>query len=148
LQTLQKGRPPREFTNPLAWAEAERPDVALIIVSNLSNPAKEYLDSYRRNNRPSFKIRCWEKPQLTRMLSRKVSLQRKYNLTDNPKRKSYSDRQEEFFMKVWYGRKAPQSGSRATLTMARRNLWSIIHAISYRASQVGVATGVPKRAYR
>jgi len=60
---FKSGVPPRELQNLLVWAEAERPDVALVIASNfLSNPAKEYLDTYRSNNRPSFKIRYWEKP--------------------------------------------------------------------------------------
>ncbi len=106
----------QRITKSAAWAEVERPDVALIIVSNfLSNPAKEYLDSYRRNNHPSFKIRSWEKPQLTRMLSRRVSLQRKYNLTDTPIRnvKAILTADEEFFTKVWDGRKAPAEYYRA-----------------------------------
>jgi hypothetical protein len=43
------------------------------------------------------------------MLRRKVSLQRKYNLTDTPIRnvKAILTAEGEFFMKVWYGRKAP-----------------------------------------
>lgn len=113
---FEKGVPPKELQNLLAWAEAERPDVALFIVSNfLSNPAKEYLDSYRRNNRPSFKIRYWEKPQLARMLRRKLSLQRKYDLTDVPIRKvkDILAAEDEFFTKVWYGRKAPAEHYRA-----------------------------------
>ena len=37
----EKGVPARDLQNMLAWAQAERPDVALFIVSNfLSNPAK------------------------------------------------------------------------------------------------------------
>jgi hypothetical protein len=106
----KKGVPPKELQNLLAWAEAERPDVALIIASNfLSNPAKEYLDSYKKNNRPPFKIRYWEMPQLSRMLARKISLQRKYGLTDVPMRalKQILAAEDDFYMKVWYGRKAP-----------------------------------------
>ncbi|WP_263368775.1 restriction endonuclease [Edaphobacter bradus] len=69
----RKGVPPKELQNLLAWAEAERPDVALFVVSNyLSNPAKDYLETFKRNNRPAFKIRVWEKPQLTRMLAKKL----------------------------------------------------------------------------
>jgi hypothetical protein len=105
----KKGVPPTELQNLLAWAEAERPDVALFVVSNfLSNPAKTYLETYKRNNRPPFRIRVWERPQLTRMLKHKVSLQRKYNLTDTPIRnvKAILKAEEEFFDKVWYGRKA------------------------------------------
>lgn len=105
---FKKGVPPKELQNLLAWAEAERPDVALFIVSNfLSNPAKEYLDAYRKNNRPSFKIRYWEKPQLARMLHRKVSLQRKYDLIDTPIRsvKEILSAEDAFYTKIWYGRK-------------------------------------------
>jgi hypothetical protein len=50
---FKKGVPPKELRNLLAWAEADRPDVAVFAVSNfLSNPAKEYLEAYRRNNHP------------------------------------------------------------------------------------------------
>jgi hypothetical protein len=107
---FKRGVPPRELGNLLAWAEAERPDVALFIASNfLSNPAKEYIDAYRRSNRPSFKIRCWEKPHLARMLRRKVALQRKFELTDAPIRsvKQILAAENEFFTRVWYGRKMP-----------------------------------------
>jgi hypothetical protein len=106
----RKGVPPKELQNLLSWAEAERPDVVVFAVSNfLSNPAKDYIEAYKRNNKPPFRIRVWEKPQLTRMLSKKVSLQRKYNLTATPLRnvKSILKAEEEFYYKVWYGRKAP-----------------------------------------
>lgn len=105
---FKKGVPPRELQNLLTWAEAERPDVAVIVVSNfLSNPAKEYIEAYRKNNRPPFKIRFWEKPQLVRMLKGKVRLQRKYDLTNIPIRnvKEVLRAEEEFSAKVWYGRK-------------------------------------------
>jgi Restriction endonuclease len=112
----KRGVPPRELQNLLAWAEAERPDVALFVISNfLSNPAKEYLDAYRKNNRPPFKIRNWERPQLIRMLRRKVSLQRRYDLASIPTRslKEILGAEDEFATKVWYGRKAPAAHYRA-----------------------------------
>ncbi len=112
----KKGVPPKDLQNLLSWAEAERPDVALVVASNfLSNPAKDYLDSYKKNNRPPFKIRYWERPQLLRMLARKVSLQRKYGLTDAPLRtlKQILAAEDEFYTKVWYGRKAPAEEYRA-----------------------------------
>lgn len=113
---FKKGVPPKELRNLLAWAEAERPDVALFISSNfLSNPAKEYLTTYRNNNRPPFKIRYWERPRLARMLRRKLTLQRKYDLTDIPIRstKEILSAENEFETKVWYGRKAPAAHYRA-----------------------------------
>ncbi len=112
----QKGVPPKELQNLLAWSEAERPDVALFMVSNfLSNPAKEYLEAYRRNHRPPFKVRYWEKPQLARMLRRKIALQRKYDLADVPMRsvKEILEAENEFFTRVWYGRKGTAEQYRA-----------------------------------
>jgi hypothetical protein len=42
--------PPKELQNLLSWANAERPDGVIIIVSNfLSNSAKDYLENYRKN---------------------------------------------------------------------------------------------------
>jgi hypothetical protein len=113
---FKKGVPPKELQNLLAWAEAERPDVVVFAVSNfLSNPAKDYLESYRRNNRPPFKIRCWEKPQLVRMLRRELTLQRKYDLTDIPIRsvKQILAAEDEFYTRVWYGRSMPVEQFRA-----------------------------------
>jgi hypothetical protein len=79
----------------------------LFAVSNfLSNSAKDYLESYRRNNKPPFKLRYWEKPQLVRMLRKKMVLQQKYNLTDIPIRtvKQIVAAEDEMFTRVWYGR--------------------------------------------
>jgi hypothetical protein len=107
---FKKGVPPKELANLLTWAEAERPDVAVFAVSNfLSNPAKDYIESYRKNNRPPFKIKHWEKPQLVRMMSRKMVLQRKYNLTDAPIRsvRQILKAEEELGTRLWYGRKMP-----------------------------------------
>lgn len=107
----KRGVPPTELRNLLAWAEADRPEVAVFAVSNfLSNPAKEYLESYKRNNHPPFKIRIWEKPQLVRMMSRKIALQRKYDLTDMPIRstKQILAAAEELGDRLWYGRSDPE----------------------------------------
>lgn len=104
---FKKGVPPVELQNLLAWAEAERPHVALFIVSNfLSNAAKDYLDDYRKNRKPPFKIKIWEKPTIEKLASRKLSLLRKYELTDVPIRtiEAILKAEEEFFDKVWYDR--------------------------------------------
>ncbi len=103
----KKGVPPKELANLLAWAEAERPDVAVFAVSNfLSNSAKDYVETYRRNNKPPFKIKYWEKPQLERMLARKMVLKRKYNLTDAPLRsvRQIIKVEDELYERLWYGR--------------------------------------------
>jgi hypothetical protein len=102
----KRGVPPVELQNLLNWCEAERPDVALFVVSNfLSNASKDYLDNYRRNNRPPFKIKYWEKPRLERMV--KARLVRKYDLADVPIRstKEILGTEEEFFDRIWYDRK-------------------------------------------
>jgi len=103
----KRGVPPTELQNLLAWSDAQRPDVALFMVSNfLSNPAKEYLETYQKSRRPPFKVRYWEKPQLARMVRRKITLQRKYELTDAPIRsvKQILAAENEMFTRVWYGR--------------------------------------------
>ena len=104
---FKKGIPPTELQNLLTWAEAERPQAALIIASNfLSNPAKDYIEDYRRNRKPPFKIKIWERPTIQKLVSRKFSLLRKYGLTHEPIRgvQTILITEEEFFDKVWYDR--------------------------------------------
>ena len=61
----RKAVPPTELQNALAWAEAESPNVLLFIGSGyFSNPAKDYLEKYKQNRKPRFRIKMWEKPQL------------------------------------------------------------------------------------
>ena len=103
----EKGVPPTQLQNLLAWAEAERPDVILFLVSGfLSNPAKDYLEAYKRNNKPSFKIKHWERPQIERMTKRKMTLLRKHDLTEAPLRsvRTILKAEEEFFERIWYDR--------------------------------------------
>lgn len=104
---FKRGVPPTELQNLLTWAEAERPNVALFIISNfLSNPSKDYLENYRINRKPPFKIKVWEKPTIEKLVSRKLSLLRKYDLTSVPIRavKAILKAEEEFLEKVWYDR--------------------------------------------
>jgi Restriction endonuclease len=61
----ERGIPPEALQGLLAWAQAERPNVALIIASGfLSNAAKDYLRDFEQNNRPPFRIKYWERPTL------------------------------------------------------------------------------------
>jgi Restriction endonuclease len=77
----KRGVPPEELQGLLSWAAAERPDVVLIIASNfLSNPAKSNLEIFERNNKPSFKIKVWERPKLEQFTLRKPLVMRKYGL--------------------------------------------------------------------
>src|SRR5260370_31552953 len=53
----KEGVSPDKIAGALAWAQAERPDRLLIIASNfLSNPTKDHIETYQRENKPSFKI--------------------------------------------------------------------------------------------
>jgi hypothetical protein len=91
----------------LAWAQAESPDVALVIASGyLSNPAKDGLETYARNRRPPFRIRHWEKPTLARMLGEHPELLDIHEIFIEGMRTSAQiiEAQQEFFDKVWYVR--------------------------------------------
>jgi len=77
----QRGVPSNAVQSILSAAEAEVPEVALIIVSNfLSNPTKNQLDSYKRNRSPRFRIKIWEKPDLKKLTIGKFQLLRKYKI--------------------------------------------------------------------
>ncbi|RJQ51601.1 MAG: restriction endonuclease [Actinobacteria bacterium] len=77
----RRGVSPQELAPAVAWAEAERPAVLLIAVSNfLSNPAKTYLDDYKQSNRPLFRIKVWERKALERLASSYPKLTRRYKL--------------------------------------------------------------------
>lgn len=77
----KQGVPPDKIQGAISWATSERPDKLLIIASNfLSNPSKDFLENYIRNNKPSFKIRVWEKQQLEKLSSNKTQLLRKYRV--------------------------------------------------------------------
>jgi hypothetical protein len=77
----KQGVPAKELHNLLAWADAERPDVALFIVSNfLTNSAKDYIEAFKRNNRPRFKIKYWERPTLESLTRGKRDLLRMFGI--------------------------------------------------------------------
>ncbi|MBI2621545.1 MAG: restriction endonuclease [Candidatus Levybacteria bacterium] len=102
-----KGVPPEALRNLLTWAEAERPDGVIFIVSNfLSNPAKDYIETYKKTNNPPFKIKVWERPMLEKLSRKKISLLRKYDLISGPIRsiKIILEAEEEYFDKIWYDR--------------------------------------------
>lgn len=76
-----KGVPPEKLQGALTWASAERPDVLLFVVSNfLSNPAKNFLEQYERNNTPPYRIKIWERKDIERLLTSHPALIRKYGL--------------------------------------------------------------------
>jgi hypothetical protein len=104
----RKGIPPGDLQNLLAWAEAERPHTALIVASGfLTNPAKDYLEKYKRNRTPPFRIKHWERPQLERLAANKRSLLWEYGLVETKTRplKEILKWEHEFCDVVWYDRK-------------------------------------------
>jgi hypothetical protein len=103
-----KGVPAKELHNLLAWADAERPDIALIIASNfLSNSAKDYIEAYKRNNRPPFVIKVWERTNLESMTRGKRDLLQMHGVLKSYVRpeSEIGKAEEEFFNRVWYYRK-------------------------------------------
>lgn len=102
-----KGVPPEALQGLMTWAEAERPDVALVAASGfLSNPAKDWLASYQQNRHPPFRIRYWERPQISRLLTEHPDLITRHAIFADGMR-SIPDiiaAEKEMFDKVWYGR--------------------------------------------
>ncbi|MBF0244905.1 MAG: restriction endonuclease [Planctomycetes bacterium] len=79
-----KGVPPDKIQGSITWANSERPDVLLFVVSNfLSNPTKNYLDEYQKNNKPSYRIKIWELKDLENLTAEKKELRIKYRLPTN-----------------------------------------------------------------
>lgn len=76
-----EGVPPTKIQGVLSWAMAENPDKVLIIASNfLSNPTKDYLETYEQGNRPKFKIKFWEKPDIEKLTLGKSKILKKYKI--------------------------------------------------------------------
>lgn len=79
------GVPAEALQGLLAWAQAERPDVALIIVSGfLSNAAKDFLSDFERNNRPPFRIKYWEQPTIETLAGENRELLQRFFANGTP----------------------------------------------------------------
>jgi hypothetical protein len=79
----KEGVPPAKIQGALAWASSSRPKKLVLIASNFfSNGCKDYLEEYRKENRPPFEIKTWERPDLERLTTGKAGLLKKYGLTD------------------------------------------------------------------
>lgn len=77
----KKGIPPQDIQGVLTWAQAESPDVVLIIASGFfSNKLKDYLKIYKKENKPKFKIKTWEKPDLEKLCLSKTRLLNKFKI--------------------------------------------------------------------
>jgi hypothetical protein len=104
----EKGVPPEALQGLTAWAQAERPDVALIAASGfLSNPAKDWIDQYSRNQSPSFRLRHWERPQLDKMISDHADLLTRHEIYERDTMRSPDEirtAETEFYNRRWYDR--------------------------------------------
>lgn len=104
----KRGVPPEALQGTLAWASAERPAVVLFIASGyLTNAAKDWLADYERSNRPPFRIRVWEKPQLLRLVSRNLDIAFRHDVGTSTLRKvsEILSAESELAVRLWYGRK-------------------------------------------
>lgn len=80
----EKGVPFKDIQGILAASISKKPDKVLIIASNFfSNPAKNDLKDYIKENKPSFKIKIWENPDLKKLALNKRNLLRKYKITNS-----------------------------------------------------------------
>ncbi|MFU9026800.1 restriction endonuclease [Rhodococcus erythropolis] len=102
------GVPPDALNSTLAWAEAERPDVVLFVLSGfLSNGSKNMLDRYIENNRPRFRIRYWELPQLRSLIAKHQDVAFKHDVGLSTLRRASEilEKEKEITDRLWYGRK-------------------------------------------
>lgn len=77
----KRGVPPDALAGALTWAQGERPARLVFVISNfLSNPAKQYLETFKHKNQPAFKISVWELPKLRELLAVHTQILRKYGL--------------------------------------------------------------------
>lgn len=89
----------------LTWAAAERPHVALVITSGfLTNGCKDMLTDYEERNRPPFRIKRWERPQVERLTDKRDDLIRRFLLTGMRNQAEVLEAEQECFDKVWYER--------------------------------------------
>jgi hypothetical protein len=100
-----KGVPPEALQGLLAWANAERPDVALVIASGfLSNAAKDYVSDYELNNRPPFRIKYWERPILDKLTRGNRELLDRFLVGGMRSQSEIIAAEQEFFDRIWYER--------------------------------------------
>ena len=50
----------------------------------LSNAAKDYIKDFERNNRPPFRIKCWERPTIDRLARSNRELLERFFLSGTP----------------------------------------------------------------
>lgn len=99
------GIPPEAVQGLLAWANAERPHVALVVASGyLSNACKDYLASYEENNRPPFRIKYWELPIVDKLAKGKPELLERFLFGGMRTESEIIAAEEELLDRRWYER--------------------------------------------
>lgn len=104
----QRGVPPDALQSTIAWANAERPSVVLFIASGyLTNGAKDWIADYESGNRPPFRIRVWEKPQLLKLVENNLDVAFKHDVGTSTLRRVSEILEAESMLedRLWYGRK-------------------------------------------
>lgn len=100
-----RGVPPEALQGLLAWAQAERPHVALVIASGfLSNPAKDYLRVYEEGNRPPFRIKYWERPILDKLTRGNTEILDRWLIAGIRTHGEILAAEQEFYERRWYDR--------------------------------------------
>ena len=76
------GVPPDKIFGNLTWAQGQCPHFLVLIASNFfSNATKNYLEDYKKNNRPFFQIILWEKKDLEEISLPFPSFLEKYGIS-------------------------------------------------------------------
>jgi hypothetical protein len=101
----KRGVPPEKIAGLVSWAQAERPDVALVIASNfLSNPCKDWIKRHVEQNRPPFRIKYWERPVLEQMVDARPDFLHKLFREDMRLQPEVLAAEQEYFDRLWYFR--------------------------------------------
>jgi hypothetical protein len=70
--------------------------------------SEEYLEKYRHNRRPSFRIKVWEYPQLSHVIGGRRSLLHRFDLVKEKDKirslQQIQNAEQGYESKIWYGR--------------------------------------------
>jgi len=104
----EKGVPPESLQGLFTWAQSQRPDVALVAASGfLSNPAKDWIEQYCKTSAPPFRIRHWERPQISEFLAQHPELTYRHEIYEQDAMRSLAEIQAaetEMYNRRWYDR--------------------------------------------
>jgi hypothetical protein len=76
-----KGVPPDKIAGALAWADNLRPHTLLIITSGfLSNAALDYIQEWKENHKPSFRIKYWDNKEIEKLVNGHKDFLKKYKI--------------------------------------------------------------------